>query len=352
MARLVLAFFCLICCCIVASAQTDASQRMSFQGEGPKPEFAVILGTAWTIYASGPIDVDAGNRFRKYLNDNRVPPHSFVYLDSRGGSVVGGINLGRVFREYNLEVDVGRHSSGQTQQGECFSACALAFLGGEFRYLKKGSRYGVHRFSFPNDASTNIDVTQVLFAAIAEYVRSMDVDPSLLGLSAITASEDMAEPSASQLLEWRVINNGFSSPKWTLESVPEGVYLKGERNTRYGINKFILGCDDGRPMLYVIIDPQGRGELITGFRADSLYVDGRALRIENLLLRKRLVNGWVNATYILPDTYLNFLRAAKKSVGVTMQGGYDAGIFFGFDAMPFDEGIKKLPGFLRTCKRS
>ncbi|MBK7706482.1 MAG: hypothetical protein IPJ30_12060 [Acidobacteria bacterium] len=132
------------------------------------------MGNSWRIYAIGEIDADAGKRLEAFLKENKIPEKSTLALDSPGGSLFGGITLGRVIREAGLFTYVGKKSTKPDdliQPGECYSACALAFLGGQFRWVNPPSEYGVHRFN--SRAKGDIDVAQVVSAAIVQYIRDM-----------------------------------------------------------------------------------------------------------------------------------------------------------------------------------
>ena len=180
----------------------------------------------------------------------------------------------------------------------------------------------------------------------------MGVDPTLWTLSAATSAEQIFEPSEQQLLELRVLNNGRSPAKWSVESSSEGLYLKGEQNTAFGINKFIILCDQkGKLGLYVVFDPQGRQEEAVRFRADSLVIDGRTYPLSDVLEDKRIINGWLNAWYRLTETHLSLIKFAH-TVGVTTQLSYQGAVFLGFNAMPFKGGAEKLSGYLKTCRGS
>jgi hypothetical protein len=330
---------------------------MTFNGEPPDAKSVPILGTAWVLYASGPIDLDAGKRLNQFLTSQRIPANSYIYLNSPGGSLVGGMNLGRIIRQHNLRTDVGSRNSDRplghaVAPGECYSACALAFLGGEFRFLRGDSRYGVHRFAFQKPAPDQADAAQIVSAALIEYIRSMDVDPGLFSLAVSAGKDAIVEPTRHQLEELNVVNNGRARPRWSIESLDDSLYVKGEQDTVYGINKFLLVCTSKRELfLYVIFDAQHREDEIMHFSADSLVIDGRRTRIEHARIERKVKNGWINAIYALNDQYLSMIRNARE-VGLAMQPTSDSAYFAGFDSMPFGQGAAKLPGFLAVCGRN
>jgi hypothetical protein len=61
---------------------------------------------AWRIYATGLIDEDADKRLEELIHRNNIPYHSDIFLHSGGGSLVGGMKLGKVMRKYLLHSNV------------------------------------------------------------------------------------------------------------------------------------------------------------------------------------------------------------------------------------------------------
>lgn len=315
-----------------------SAEKMRFADQPPSAD--PLLGNAWTIFADGPVDEDAAARLRALLKDKNVPRNSMLVLNSSGGSLMGGAELGRVIREFGLITDVGRSAGGQFVAGECYSACALAFLGGVFRYNSKASKYGFRR----DDA---------LSAALVGYVRDSGVDPDRLSEMTRAGSEEINLIPGGDLLRLGVINNGRANSSWTIEALGEGIYLKGARNSVSGIAKFILICNRDRSItLYAVFDPQGGEDEIVHMEAISLLIDGTPIPIaKHLSFGPKLVNGWINAQFSLNDKLRKAIEPAK-SVGVIFQRAYGAPVFFGFDDLEVgDDGAKKLSGFLHTCRR-
>ena len=137
--RVVALFFWLVGS-VIAQAQV-----IRFEAYPPHPFYETLMGEhAWQIFASGEIDASAGERLKSLITAKNIPLASRLYLNSPGGNLIGGIELGRTIRKHLLQTQVGQKDNGSTRSpaqltiptlpGECYSACALAFLGGEFRY--------------------------------------------------------------------------------------------------------------------------------------------------------------------------------------------------------------------------
>lgn len=331
-----------------------AGDKMKFDAVPPQQP-AAIFGTAWTIYADGYIDADAAQRLVAVVAENNIPFRSELVINSHGGSLLGGMELGRAIRQLDFNTYVGRKPEPEQFEapGECYSACALAFLGGHFRYVRSTSSYGVHRFFAQTTGPSDRDDAQIISASIMNYIRDMGVDPSLFAEMSRAGQSEMNVLEEEQLTRLRVANNGVGETVWSIESVssPEMIYLKGERDTVYGINKFMIIClPGGKEVLYIIFDPQGRAEEVKKMGAQSLVIDGESIPISKYLIERPTEhNGWINASFELPPSLLNKLRGAR-TVGVIFRFTFEAPIFLGFDSMDFAEGEKKLGGFLAACR--
>jgi hypothetical protein len=209
----------------------------------------------------------------------------------------------------------------------------------------KDSHYGVHRFTFRNPAPNGVDIAQIASAAIVQYLRDLDIDTRLFTFASTAGESAIFEPTRSQLNELNVVNDGETRPTWTIESVPDGIYLKGERDTVF------LTCESKRIGLLVIFDLQNHEEEVLRFMADYLVLDGFKVRIDHTRSSRRVRNGWINTSYRLTEPQISAIANAK-TVGVEMLLIAESPIFFGFDAMPVGSGADKMRGFIRSCSGS
>ncbi len=336
-----------------ASALTINGAPPTLKGMS-QTQAARILGSGWLLYLDGDIELDSGQKFEAYLKANNVPAYTIVVLNSMGGSATGGMDLGRIIRKYGFETSVGRQSRNSdpdvrsTQAGECYSACVFAYMGGKFRYLAKDSKLGVHRFYFKEKVDNAADIAQIATAAMVNYLSEMDIDPNFISIMTLASGKEIYEPKREVLEQFNVVNNGFTKTHWSFQNADSLIYLKGERDTRYGINKFILTCGNG-PALYIIFDPQNREEEVKKMTAQTLVINGLYFPLPPAEIVVQ--NGWINATYPLTSDLVQKLYNAK-SVGVIFQYNKNAPIFLGFDAMPFEGAVSKLDAIFKSCRRA
>jgi hypothetical protein len=317
------------------------------------PDMATLLrgGSSWDIFATGGVDLNAGDTLERLLTEKRIPNGSELHIHSGGGSLIGGMNLGRVIRARGLITHVGQkgpmeHGFQCRVDGHCMSAAALAFLGGEFRYVSDASRYGVHRFTLNDQSPRVADDAQVLAASVVEYIRSMEVDVELFSIASDCPSDDILDVPPQTMKRLNVINNGVKPAKWTIESVDNMLYLKGERDTIYGLQKFLLVFPSkGNMFFYVIFDGGQNEKAILTMEVDQLSIDSQIIPLDELRVSRFSDYGRINIMYQMTPDILMKLRTAKM-IGYHLQHATDAAMFVGFDAFPFQDGASKLPGLI------
>ncbi len=269
---------------------------MQFAAYPPNPLVEKSMGDyAWRIFATGVIDAAASKRLAALIADKNIPFHSSLYLHSPGGSLAGGMALGRVIREKKLTTFIGQFDPASknrfykaSKPGYCYSACATAFLGGEYRYWTDGSVYGVHRFFWDKHSDADADLAQMVSATVVEYIRSMGVDTKIFALASQAGDSDLITPSHEALLELNVVNDGRKPAAWTIESIKEAVYLKGQQETDNGTNKFLIVCptDDALMTLDAFFDAGQNSEQVMTWPVNWLFLDGDKMRMDKKLLSK------------------------------------------------------------------
>jgi hypothetical protein len=126
--------------------------RFALHQEGPAD--ACGQSCRLLISASGMITADTPRDFDDFARSHNLRGATVV-LDSKGGSVLGAISLGRAIRGLGLSTTVGRVREQSTRgtgrrawvwpRGECQSMCPFVLLGGVKRYIPPEARVLVHQ---------------------------------------------------------------------------------------------------------------------------------------------------------------------------------------------------------------
>jgi len=318
----------------------------------PPNEPTAIFGTASEIFVEGEIDENTPKEFELLINEKDIKEYSNVFLHSPGGNLLAGIAIGRIIRKHGFNTYVAKSQSKPTKQwgteaGACFSACTLAYMGGVFRFMDEHSRYGVHRFYSDRTTANDKDIAQMMSAVEVQYLREMGIETSFFSSMVSTGRDSVYEPNRQELENAGVVNNGATKPIWTIEGGEPGLYLKGERQTAYGINKFMVFCEGHQLRLYVMFDPQGRQLEVMNSEAHSLVVDNASIPIKPL--EKSIQGQWFNAIYVITPKLWTVIASAKTA-GVIVQKNYSSSIFLGFDQLPLSDGRAKLKGMISQCQ--
>ena len=112
-------------------------------------------------------------------------PFESVILESRGGSLSAGLELGDFFRSIDA---VTRIAQGTI----CASACVYAFLGGRIRYVEQGAHVGVHRATLSSSPD--------LLEALADAARRGDESATSTALSVLERAAAAAAVAQTKYL--------------------------------------------------------------------------------------------------------------------------------------------------------
>lgn len=211
-------------------------------------------GCEW-IAVDGDIPFDAGRLFRQYVKKHKfagIP--LYVTFNSVGGSLVGGIRLGRAIRSLGMKTSIGKTVIDDTPhhntvKGKCFSACAYAFLGGVARLVDEGE-YGVNQYNSDallkgstSKAFSPIDFSnqQTLAGFLLSYLLEMGVSGDLMVEANKTSPADMNILSLKKLTAYRVAFDPKRYEEWNLKAYRNG--LVTESRTQDKKNKMTIFCD-------------------------------------------------------------------------------------------------------------
>ena len=209
----------------------DAPMRFELVREGP-PESCAKNCRTW-VSASGRITPDTARDFQTFARGRELRG-AVVVLDSNGGTVTSGLDLGRAFRRLDMTTTVGKtmllpgaegdRRATLSSRGICASMCAFSLLGGARRHVPSEARVMVHQIwpsSKREDAAAqtyvaeNLVVLQRSLGTLARYTVEMGVDIEIFELAMrIPPWERMRALSADELRRMRVrtVDNPFDPP--------------------------------------------------------------------------------------------------------------------------------------------
>jgi hypothetical protein len=247
------------------------------------------------IAAEGLIDRRAAERLRSLLDrlGRRKLP---IYFHSPGGSVEGGLAIGRLMRERAMTAGVGRtipRGCDPTQQHEdtcdivkrsgrellaelrtartlCNSSCVYALIGAAVREVAAGARIGVHEIAVGRydergmpaslDRKTlsqaQLKQLQAEEVRLARYIAEMGIDKALFEAAAQIAHERIRYLSLDEIARFGIDRREFQESRWMADEGPPGPLAvikfvveakgnkanKGNEPKEYRITRIRLTC--------------------------------------------------------------------------------------------------------------
>lgn len=218
-----------------AAPALESSPRFSEAQSGSFSVAAARRGARWQIMIGGAIPADAGSRLRAVVAENGVEKRAAdVVLNSSGGSLAGGLALGRAIRD--LRFDTVLETISDTTS--CYSACAYAFLGGVSR------RVGVGQIGFRRGAEADVGGAAPTSQQLDAYLAEMGVSHDWLSVAANAGPAQARVLSHEEADELRVnFDDQNSMIRWTLAAWPTGLVMRAESAT--GAREASLACATG-----------------------------------------------------------------------------------------------------------
>lgn len=321
---------------------------MNFEYTDPQTPMEWLFGGHCSINAFGRIEPGDGEKFATFLQRTAPPPITSVYLNTPGGSVHDGIQIGRLIRHFGLSTSVGSYLLLPPQKGDivrrrefkpgvCASSGTLAFLGGRFRWFQEGSEFRVHRFFFQGTMDEVLGPAQQTSAAIARYLVDMGIDLRLMQISADVHHAETRSLTAQELTELGVVAPGVSDVAWATESRNGSIYVRAQRDTIYGLQKLIVGYM--KPMgfyVHAVFECQGRDRELSSFPLVEVTMNGESVRWDvSPRATRQIVNGFMNV--IVPVSAEEARQMAESpSFGLQIRFSSMADLFFGIGEVPID----------------
>jgi len=290
----------------------------------------IATGATPEIYIDGPINDSTIAKFVATVVAQKINSGT-VYINSPGGSLLSGIELGRVIRKSGFSTNVGTKGAtyGAVKPGGCYSACVLAYIGGYYRFLNTSSHIGVHRFSTETPKKSDLDVAQMVSAAITSYLKESDVDIALFKKMSQAGKDEIYLLSAQESESLGVVNNGIRPSTWSLQSAEEIMYLKGEQETWRGIGKILIMCQKGSLVSAAFYEAGSNASTIAQSTGRySVRIDEEFSPIPSLVRPVEVSNQYVVA-YFQPTPEQVGKMLSAQSIGFAFHPPNPA-IFYGF----------------------
>jgi hypothetical protein len=294
-------------------------------------------GCAQQVLASGRVESDSADKLFRFVvaeqAAGRLCDTPTVSFDSPGGSLVGGMRLGRIVRQLKMDTGVALTYSHVQTDGTsatiakdviCASACTLAFLGGIERSVTADARFGVHQF-FSARGDVGDSATQTTVAVVSSYVAEMGVQRALVEFASSVPPEQIRFLSRDVLVKLNVDNTSAQMPQWVLRSLADGTVVASVTETRPNSNRSIelslFRARDGAK-LSIRFHPGGRNdqlaEAASRLEGRGMSVAANGESVHEIGISRWRVEGqrYVEATIGLPETVVAKLRKAT-TVGVS-----------------------------------
>lgn len=195
---------------------TSAAQAGTFQ------LLATRLGP--TAYFTGDIEEGDGEKLNHLLEQNAIAAIAFK---SDGGDLEAGLMMGRTIHAKGLTTIV-------TGKDGCYSACALAWVGGTHRLLGKKAEVGFHAAYYENGSETQVSSSGN--ALVGAYLNQLGLGNEAVEFLTDTNPDDMAllspEKAASlgialESAEGIVLGeNSQTPPRETADATPAPKYQR------------------------------------------------------------------------------------------------------------------------------
>lgn len=372
-------------------------------------EWGTVYGDVQAIFANGEFTPETPAAFKAFLkrSADQVTPETTIYMNSLGGDLASGMEVGKMIRQAKLNTAVAKNTRNADEAntidldafsrvypGYCVSACSLAFLGGVKREVRPGSIFAVHQVSmncvdkrkalqqFPWVAMPNVTycpeldealtMVQIANGAVVEYVRSMGVDPIFLTEMSRAGPEAVNALSEDKLKEYKIVYE-YKTESWEFQTDAQGqFFLRYRQGNQWKEDKAEIYCNrTAAPKLYLwivhdsrrstgpidaprVVELAGKG-LTAIWQMDSQRSDGFA-DIRSVQLQpyeiidppKMTEHGNIQLTIDLSPRFLDVVTGATKFQVATTEA--DTNGVTGFVLISMNLDRDKLSGIVRSCR--
>ena len=302
------------------------------------------LGLYQIIHANGTITDGSYDRLKIFAAENNIAPGGEIYLNSTSGNRLEAMRLGRLIRSLGLITHIGSPS----QPGSCISACAFAYLGGQYRFMNTSDTFGVHSFyrSQGEDQEFTLEESKDVATRMTDYMREMGVNTRLFKYMSSSIKSEIILIDKPTLQSLSVVNDGIirsSMERLEKDGVP---YIHTTQHDYKGHHSLNLYCDRQTATL--------RGVGMVGISQPELQLDainqqGIAIGDEHKPTPGTLEIGSDAITYsfsISQDLAKNMATASK--LGIYLQPKSES-FTLGFQVIQTQDSKDIMKHFVNNC---
>ena len=296
------------------------------------------------IMASGEIEGGDTQKLRALMDsvDTVEVRDVMIIFDSPGGSLFESLEMADYISSIPaiVSTQVGTESA---SRAICASACVYAYLAGDYRYLARDARIGVHQFGVYSDeldGRQGAALGQVISGLLSEHIRKSRARPELFEAISGVGHDDIMWIPRDRLEDWRVVTNGVYDEQEKYINISGSIGLELTQIAVTGDSWLRLICPSGE-----VIGVAGLNEPdLAAFGTFEIVVNDISFPIEawDVLARD---NGRTSIAFTMPP---DVIRAAiyARSFGARVVAPSEH-VFFGFQQTMWD-GL--LTEFLQGCR--
>lgn len=190
---------------------------------------------------------------------------------------------------------------------------------------------------------------QIMSGSITAYLSEMGVDVKLFQLTNRAGREQIYRISVEEARALGVANNGFLQPKWSIEAIDQGLYLRGAQEAWYGLGRVTFLCGE-KAIFFTVFYSAGSfsDRIISETKRHSLRLDDEFVDIGKPIVPLSVKNGVISAMFTLPMSIIERIKSAR-SVGYAAHTANPA-IFAGFTVEIGSGDRQKITGyFTQQC---
>ncbi len=167
-------------------------------------------GCGFAIVADGEITDATPQEFLGFLRANFAARRGgvLVFIDSPGGKIVAGMELGKIFRRIGVTAVVARVAGEEggasgIAGGICFSSCVYALMGAKKRIAPHQSKIGIHRMFAYEGHSQKFDDGEMA-AVLRRYSAAMGVSAQVVLAAEQERPDAMRILTPAEIARWRL----------------------------------------------------------------------------------------------------------------------------------------------------